>query len=324
MQLMTISEAAGLLNVSSNTLRSWEQRFGFPVAQRSAGGHRRFVHGEISALKEGLGQGLSISSAVSRARDDISSDSRAVAAAVRGFDAPRADRAVEAALSLCSLERVIEEVIVPALEQVAEHDSIGSAAWAFAAQWACDWFSRARRLFVAPFRPFSIVIADASRDSLDAHAPSIRALELLLARGGATVLSVPASCALGVREMVAGRDVDVIVLAGEHLDDDAVARWVYAARRGSPAELPVAVYKRSAGAATARVAGIGKLPDDPVRAARAVLQHLHARDPFEQRSPAQYSVTVLGEREQPNRARTPAHQARRRAPATPRRRALAA
>jgi DNA-binding transcriptional MerR regulator len=292
MQLMTISEAAAVLNVSSNTLRSWEQRFGFPVPHRSAGGHRRFVYGDIAALREGLSQGLSISSAVSQAREDIGADERALLLALRGFDVARADRTVEAALALRSLERTIEEVMLPALEQIAD-DSLDSAAWAFASQWACGWLARARRLFSTPVQTFSIVIADASRDGLDVQAPSIRALELLLARGGASVLSVPASCPAGVGELVAARGAELVVLAGDHLDDDLAARWVYAARRGCSGELAVAVYMRARRAATGRPGGVGALPSDPVRAARAVLQYLHSRDPFSQRSAANYSVTVV-------------------------------
>jgi hypothetical protein len=297
MQMMTISEAAAVLNVSSTTIRSWEQRFGYPIPQRSPGGHRRFVYGEIVALREGLAEGLSISSAVSRARDGLASDSRGLVAALRGYDSTRADQAIEAALALRSLERTVEEVITPALERIAAEDSIESAAWAFAAQWASDWFSRARRLFAPPFRPFSIVIADASRDALDAQSPSIRAVELLLARGGANVMSVAATCTVGVGELVAAREADVILVAGAHVDDDHVARWVYAARRSSRPELSVALYRRPRRAANGRAAGIDALPDEPVRAARAILQHLHARDPFEQRSPARYSLTVLHEKD---------------------------
>ena len=43
------SEAATLLNVSANTLRSWEQRFSFPTPQRSPGMHRLYLHAEPSS-----------------------------------------------------------------------------------------------------------------------------------------------------------------------------------------------------------------------------------------------------------------------------------
>jgi len=45
------SEAAAVLNVSPNTLRAWERRFGYPKPQRTAGKHRLYTHGEVAALK---------------------------------------------------------------------------------------------------------------------------------------------------------------------------------------------------------------------------------------------------------------------------------
>ena len=53
MRYLKTSEAAALLNVSPNTLRAWERRFGFPKPQRSPGKHRLFTHGEVAALREG-------------------------------------------------------------------------------------------------------------------------------------------------------------------------------------------------------------------------------------------------------------------------------
>ena len=63
------SEAAAVLNVSPNTLRAWERRFGYPKPQRTAGKHRLYTHGEVAALRDALQEGLSISSAISRARE---------------------------------------------------------------------------------------------------------------------------------------------------------------------------------------------------------------------------------------------------------------
>ena len=58
------SEAAAVLNVSPNTLRAWERRFGYPKPQRTAGKHRLYTHGEVAALRDALQEGLSISSAM--------------------------------------------------------------------------------------------------------------------------------------------------------------------------------------------------------------------------------------------------------------------
>ena len=67
MRYLKTSEAAALLNVSPNTLRAWERRFGFPKPQRSQGKHRLFTHGEVVSLCDALQEGLSISLAVASA-----------------------------------------------------------------------------------------------------------------------------------------------------------------------------------------------------------------------------------------------------------------
>src|SRR5882672_11478079 len=121
------SEAAALLNVSPNTLRAWERRFGYPQPQRSPGKHRLYTHGEVAALRDALMEGLSISSAVSRAREALSGDTSVL---------DRADSAMEAALALRSVERSVEEVLLPSLRELGERHGEDSAPWAFAARWA--------------------------------------------------------------------------------------------------------------------------------------------------------------------------------------------
>ena len=52
MRFLKTSEAAALLNVSPNTLRAWERRFGYPKPQRSPGRHRLYTYGEIASLRD--------------------------------------------------------------------------------------------------------------------------------------------------------------------------------------------------------------------------------------------------------------------------------
>src|SRR3954447_8365623 len=101
-RFLKTSEAASLLNVSPNTLRAWERRFGYPRPQRSPGKHRLYTHGEVAALRDALQEGLSISSAVSRAREALSTDTNSLAGALSAFELERADSAMEAALALRS------------------------------------------------------------------------------------------------------------------------------------------------------------------------------------------------------------------------------
>ena len=90
------------------------------------------------------------------------------------------------------MERSVEEVLLPTLEEVFRRFGGESAAWAFAAHWASDWLRRAIRLAPPPVRPVSIVIGDATRDELDPDSTYLRSLELFCARAGINVLSLSA------------------------------------------------------------------------------------------------------------------------------------
>ncbi|HMS62789.1 MAG TPA: MerR family transcriptional regulator, partial [Solirubrobacteraceae bacterium] len=100
MRTLKTSEAASYLNVSPNTLRAWERRFGYPTPMRTEGKHRLYTHGEIAALRDALKEGLSISSAVSRARENLTADTPMLVGALTACELDRADAAMEAALAL--------------------------------------------------------------------------------------------------------------------------------------------------------------------------------------------------------------------------------
>jgi MerR family transcriptional regulator, light-induced transcriptional regulator len=249
MRYLKTSEAAALLNVSPNTLRAWERRFGFPKPQRSPGKHRLFTHGEVAALRDALQEGLSISSAISRAREGLVADTNSLLGALVSYERERADAAIEAALALRSVERSLEEVLLPTLDEVARRYTVESAAWAFAAHWGADWLRRATRLAPPPVRPISIVVGDATRDELDPDAPYLRGLELLCVRAGVNVLSLSARGVAGIGDAVAVHRPNLVVVAGNHLDDDTVARWAYAIRL-AVGTTPVALYRRGPQRAT--------------------------------------------------------------------------
>ena len=264
-----------MLNVSPNTLRAWERRFGFPKPQRSPGKHRLFTHGEVAALRDALQEGLSISSAVSRAHEGLAADSNSLVGALISYESERADVAIEAALALRSVERSVEEVLLPTLDEIARRYGTESAAWAFAAHWGADWLRRAQRLAPPPVRPVSIVIGDASRDELDPDAPYIRALELFCVRAGIKVLSLSARGVAGIGDAVAVHRPNVVVLAGGHLADDTVARWAYAVRLAAGA-MPVAVYRRGAQRVRMRTTGTNILPPGAGDALRRLLELVDA------------------------------------------------
>jgi MerR family transcriptional regulator, light-induced transcriptional regulator len=244
MRYLKTSEAATLLKVSPNTLRAWERRFGFPKPQRSPGLHRLYTHGEVAALRDALHEGVPLSSAVSRARAELAAHGNSLVSALSSYERERADAAIEAALALRTVERSVEEVLLPSLAEIAREKGSESAAWAFAAQWATDWLSRATRLVSPPVRPVSIVLGDASRDELDPDAPYIRALELFCVRAGVKMLSLSARGVNGIGDAVSVHRSNVVVLAGGHVDDDTVARWAHAVRR-TAGPLPLALYRRA-------------------------------------------------------------------------------
>jgi MerR family transcriptional regulator, light-induced transcriptional regulator len=271
MRYLKTSEAATLLNVSPNTLRAWERRFGFPKPQRSPGRHRLYTHGEVAALRDALQEGLSISSAVSRAREGLAADTNSLVGALVSFERERADGAIEAALALRSVDRSVEEVLLPSLDEIARRHTVESAAWAFAAHWGADWLRRATRLAPPPVRPISIVIGDASRDELDPDAPHIRALELFCVRAGIRVLSLSARGVAGIGDAVSAHRPNLVVVAGGYLDDDAVARWAYAIRL-AVGTLPVVVYRRGSQRVRTRATGSAVLPAAAGEAQRRVLE----------------------------------------------------
>jgi MerR family transcriptional regulator, light-induced transcriptional regulator len=271
MRYLKTSEAAALLNVSPNTLRAWERRFGFPRPQRSPGRHRLYTHGEIAALRDALLDGLSISSAVSRAREGLGADTNALVGALNSFDATRADAAIEGALALRSLDRTVQEVLLNSLDEIVRRHGTESVQWAFAARWGNSWLRRAQRLVTAETQTATVVLGDASRDELDPDAAYLRAFELLAMRSGVRVMGLSVRGVANMSEALATHRPDAVVIAGGALSDDAVARWAYAVRLAT-GPLPIAVYRRGPQRARVRTTGAMMLASTPGEAARQILE----------------------------------------------------
>lgn len=68
LRTLDLEDAASLLGVSPDTLLAWEARFGFPSSSPS---EPRYSQSEVLALRDSLGDGLSIPSAVTHAREKI-------------------------------------------------------------------------------------------------------------------------------------------------------------------------------------------------------------------------------------------------------------
>jgi DNA-binding transcriptional MerR regulator len=272
MRTLKTSEAASMLNVSANTLRAWERRFDYPKPQRTAGKHRVYVHGEVAALRDALRDGLSISSAVSRARESLRSDTHILVGALASFELERADGAMEAALAMRSVERTVEEVLLPSVTELARRSGTDSAAWAVGSRWALEWLRRAQRMTPPPVRPGSVLIGDATKDDLDPDAPTVRALELFTGRTGIRVASIPVANHAGVVDLLQALRPGAVVIAGRHASDEDIARFAYAVRSAG-GQLPLALFNRGDAevSRTSSVHQLAALPSEATAEALALL-----------------------------------------------------
>lgn len=262
------SEAAQMLNVSPNTLRAWERRFGYPKPARTAGQHRMYTFGEVAALRDALKEGLSISSAVSRAQESLQADTQMLTGALNAYELTRADAAMAAALALRTVDRAVEEVLLPSLVELALQHGEDSAPWSFSAQWAEDWLRRAQRMTPPPTRRMGILIGDATGGQIDLQDLHLRALELFLARAGARIITLPVSGVSGLGEALAAFRPDLVVVAGGSESDEFVARWAYRARVAA-GSLPVTLFHRST--SRVRTTGSQALSASPSAAHREIL-----------------------------------------------------
>ncbi len=219
--------AAEVLGVSPNTLRSWERRYGFPEPKRTQGGHRNYELVELQTLRDALAQTGNISSAIelTRQRQAAPASGGGLRAALESFDEDAANRTVEESLALRPLERTVEELLLPAIDDLAA-DGDREAELEFASRWAMGWLHGARRLASPASRPAGILLLDSSHGS-DAEAVHAQALDLTLRRAGFRVLML--SNELGderLERALRALDPTAIVLCGPGADTAGAVKLV--------------------------------------------------------------------------------------------------
>jgi MerR family transcriptional regulator, light-induced transcriptional regulator len=237
--------AAELLGVSPNTLRSWERRFGYPKPRRTQGGHRQYDLTELEALRRALQETHNIPSAieVARQRGEGPSSPLRLLDAFDHFDEGAADRLMEESLAVRSVERSVEEVLLPAIEMAQGRDG-REAEYELACRWATGWLHAARRVVPPASRPQGVLIFDSS-ERLDFEALQVQALELGLRRAGFRTLLLafdlpPERVVRAMRAL----DPTAFVFCGGEATLDVVGRLVYTVRQvGSAA--PVFEYRES-------------------------------------------------------------------------------
>jgi DNA-binding transcriptional MerR regulator len=271
--------AAAMLGVSPNTVRSWERRFGFPEPKRTAGGHRQYDLGEIEALRAAFEETHNVSSAVALAQQrgaGPSSPSRLRSAFAR-FDEVEADRVLEESLAVRSLERTVEEVLLPAVEAL-EAERAGDAIspeYGFAWRWSSGWLAAAQRLAPPAVRGDGVLVFDASA-ACDLDSLHAQALELVLRRRGLRTLTL----AVGLDPSRLARALHAlqpraVVLTGRGASLDALGRLVFAARRVGGDRVTVFDFRGAlpeTGAST-----VERLGNRPLEARDRLVAHLERR-----------------------------------------------
>ena len=225
-----------MLGVSPNTLRSWERRFGYPMPRRTSGGHRQFELAEIEALRQAFEETHNVSSAISIARERGSGPSSParLRSALRRFDELEADRILEESLAVRSVERTVEEVLLPAVDGLTgPAGEPPSAELGFAWRWATGWLAAAKRVAPPPTRAEGVLIFDAS-GPCDIDALHAQALELCLRRAGIRTLMLTAELdASRLAHVLQALNPRLVVFTGRRSWLDALARIAYLSRRAS-------------------------------------------------------------------------------------------
>jgi DNA-binding transcriptional MerR regulator len=297
MSAIRTNAAAAMLGVSSSTLRSWERRFGYPMPQRTEGGHRQFQLTEIEALKQSFAETHDISAAISIARErgEGPSSPARLRAAFTAFREDRADRLLEESLAVRSVERTVESVLLPAVELLiadgpatdaltrgADHTRTipappagpaggGSPEYRFAWRYSTGWLAAAQRVAPPATREEGVLIFDLSRPA-DIDSLYVQALELLLRRTGLRVLSLPVDLEdARIGGALRALRPNAVVLGGRGAALEELGKLVYAARQAEPG-VEVLDYRGAlgdTGASTTR-----RLGASPTAAAEALRERL--------------------------------------------------
>jgi MerR family transcriptional regulator, light-induced transcriptional regulator len=277
MSAIRTNAAAAMLGVSPNTLRSWERRFGFPAPRRSAGGHRQFDLAEIDALRQALEETHNVSSAVSIARERGTGPSSPVRlrSLLSRFDEAAADRLLEESLAVRSVERTVEEILLPALGALGEGGDRLSPEYGFGWRWATGWLSAQMRTAPPAHREDGILLIDATRP-LDMDALHAQALELLVRRAGLRSLALPIDLdPLRIGRALVALKPSAVVLVGRHATLDTIGRLVYAARRSGS---EVRVYDFRGALPHAGATTVPRLGERPMAAREKLLADLETAE----------------------------------------------
>ena len=176
MSKLTIGEAAAALHTAPSTIRSWEQRLGYPRPARSTSGRRLYDEHEIAMLADALRRGLSISSAIRQIREETGSHDALLRQALAKVDIAACDALLEAAIGLRGVSRAFDETILPAVEELASIGDPGIVA--LAVEWTSDRACWSRRQIASAVQADVLLVDGSGEATVTRAAASILQLQL--------------------------------------------------------------------------------------------------------------------------------------------------
>ncbi|MEA2138574.1 MAG: MerR family transcriptional regulator, light-induced transcriptional regulator [Solirubrobacteraceae bacterium] len=259
MAKLTIGEAAAVLHTAPSTIRSWEQRLGYPHPTRTTSGRRLYDDGEIALLADALASGLGISSAIRQIRQETGAYAALLQHALSRLEVRDCDALLESAIAMSGVSRAFDDTVLAAVEGLAaeEHDP---AVVSLAVEWVRDHTCWSRRQAALPMAQTVLVVDSSGDGSVTRAASCILQLQLVL------------------------RSTASRTLVGSSVDSyRAVARSLHADAIVFVGPLPPSAYRDHA-IATSRITGfrieaelrrhrIATLPPQPRDAADELLSH---------------------------------------------------
>ncbi len=183
---LTIQRASQLLGVPAPTIRSWERRYGVPVADRSSGGHRRYTGVQLDQLRRmrdliARGRRTAEAAALVKAGHATSPGPLIEAFVQAAYElAPGGiARTLDAARETLGLDRTVDEVLLPAMRVVGEWWHAGRIDVAhehLATNATQGWLARVAS--TGPLRPLPPIILCCG--PLDHHTLGLEAIAALL------------------------------------------------------------------------------------------------------------------------------------------------
>jgi MerR family transcriptional regulator, light-induced transcriptional regulator len=109
---LAIKDVAARTGIAAGTIRMWEQRYGFPVPERTSAGYRVYSEDDVESLRRVLAyreRGLSVPAAVDRARSsELATDRPSLYGVLAGSESPPPAQVLKKR-TLIAVSRAIEE-----------------------------------------------------------------------------------------------------------------------------------------------------------------------------------------------------------------------